>query len=195
MPVWYRTCRWSPCWCFIITFGRRTEILWFNNSSKQHNLINVRKEGNHGQPRQQQSRPHGPMSQAHLAVCVGTGTESALAIFASRPTHLGTLVIGKFRRIWRFLFRRPHQGINQELRLKINWCGEPLSSATCKTPTSTKSCVKSLTVNRRGRVGSRPVEATPTGRPSRSNEQYLLYCSSTLRFSVLFLSCKANVWV
>jgi hypothetical protein len=37
-----------------------------------------------------------------------------------------TLVTGKFTRNWGFLFRRPHQGINRELRLKVNCCGNPL---------------------------------------------------------------------
>jgi hypothetical protein len=41
-----------------------------------------------------------------------------------------------------YFFRRLSQGINQELRLKVIWLGEPLSSATWKTPTSTKGCLK-----------------------------------------------------
>jgi hypothetical protein len=93
-------------------------------------------------------------------------------VFALRSTHFGTLVKGKFTRIWGFLFRQPHRGVNRELRLKVVWCGEPLTSATWKAPTSTKGCLKSLSVNRRGRMYSRPVEATSTRRPNRRIVQY-----------------------
>jgi hypothetical protein len=60
----------------------------------------------------------------------------------------------------------------------------------------TKVCLMSLTVNRRGWMYSRPIEATPKRRPSLRNEQYLtLLGYSDLSFSVLFLICKANAEV
>jgi hypothetical protein len=56
--------------------------------------------------------------------------------------------------------------------LKVIWCWESLTSVTCKAPTSSKDCLKSLTVNRRGRMYSRPVGATLKRRPSRRDVQY-----------------------
>jgi hypothetical protein len=50
--------------------------------------------------------------------------------------------------------------------------GKPLSSANWKAPTSTKGYVKSLMVNRRGRMYSWPVEVTSTRLSSWRNVQY-----------------------
>jgi hypothetical protein len=55
--------------------------------------------------------------------------------------------------------------------------------------TFTKGCLKSLSVNRRGRMYSRPVDATPTGRPSRRNVQY----PTLLGYLDWVLSCFSSV--
>jgi len=44
-------------------------------------------------------------------------------VFALLPVHLDTFVTGKFKRIWDF-----HSlPTTSEIRLKVSWCGEPLS--------------------------------------------------------------------
>jgi hypothetical protein len=41
------------------------------------------------------------------------------------------------------ILRRPHQSTNREFRLEVNWCGEPLSTATRKAPVPTEGWLKS----------------------------------------------------
>jgi hypothetical protein len=57
--------------------------------------------------------------------------------------------------LWIPLFRRPHQRTAWEFRLKVGWCGEPLSSGTWKTLVPTKGWLKSPTGNRGGLILSR----------------------------------------
>jgi hypothetical protein len=71
-----------------------------------------------------------------------------------------------------FFFADHIRALTESFDSKLFDVGELLSSATWKTRTSTKGCLKSLMVNRRGRMYSRSVEATPTRRPSRRNMQY-----------------------
>jgi hypothetical protein len=56
---------------------------------------------------------------------------------------------------------RPHQRTDQEFRLKVSWCGEPLSSVNCKALVPNKCWLKSSTGNRWGLTPSNPVEAAP----------------------------------
>jgi hypothetical protein len=111
------------------------------------------------------------------------------SVFALHLTHLATLVTTS---IWGFHSSRPHQSTNWEFRLKVSWCGEFLSSATWKALVLSEGCLMSPTVYRGGLMFSRPVEAAPK---KAKSVQWVLSNTTRLprlRFSVLFLSCKAN---
>jgi hypothetical protein len=70
------------------------------------------------------------------------------SVFALRLTHHGTLVTGRFTRIWDSILRQPHQSTDWEFQLKVSWCGEPLSSATWKVLVPTRGWLKSPTGTR-----------------------------------------------
>jgi hypothetical protein len=78
------------------------------------------------------------------------------SVFALRLTHLGTLVTGKFTRIWGF-----HSSPTTSVIFDSN-LAEPLISATWNEPVPTKGCLKSPTGNRGALMLSRPAEAVHT---------------------------------
>jgi hypothetical protein len=90
------------------------------------------------------------------------------SVFALRLTHLGTLVTGKFTRIWGITFLAD-QSINWELRLKVSWFGN------MKSLVPTKDWLMSPTGSRGGLTISRPVEAAPKKAVQRV-VSYLLVC-------------------
>jgi hypothetical protein len=86
-------------------------------------------------------------------------------VFALLPVHPGTLVTGKFTWFESSLFLRPHQISNWQVRLQVSWCGEPTSWTAWQTPALSfdpETC------------------------------QLARFRLPWLRFSVIFLSCKAN---
>jgi hypothetical protein len=66
------------------------------------------------------------------------------SVIALRLSHVGTLVTGKFTRIW-WSHSSPTASKHWEFRPKVSWCGEPLSSATWKALVPVKGCFKSPT--------------------------------------------------
>jgi hypothetical protein len=48
------------------------------------------------------------------------------SVFALLPVHLGTLLTGKFLRIWEFFSLPKRQISNWEIPLKASWCVQPL---------------------------------------------------------------------
>jgi hypothetical protein len=102
-------------------------------------------------------RSGGPLPKASSGNCKCYNP----SVFELRLTHLGTLVTGKFTRIWGFHSSPTTSEHDWEFRLKVSWCGEPLSSATWKAPVPTKGWLKSPTGNRGGLMFSRPAEAVP----------------------------------
>jgi hypothetical protein len=110
-----------------------------------------------------------------------------VSLFVLGMTHLGTLVRGDS------IFHRKHQSINWELRLKVSWCGKPLSWATLKAIVPNKGCLKSSTFNGERLMLRRPVEAAPK-KAAKSTQKLV---SNTIRLPwqrlfVLFLSYKAS---
>jgi len=70
-----------------------------------------------------------------------------VVVFALLPMHLSTLLTGKFRRIWNFL-PLPTTSQLWEIRLKVSWCGEPLSYAAWQVSTLTERWLGSPKVRR-----------------------------------------------
>jgi hypothetical protein len=93
------------------------------------------------------------------------------------------------------ILRRPNQSTDREFRLGVNWCGEPLSPATRKAPVPTVGWLKSP-----GKPGWTDVQQASRGSPSEDSQVGATSSPVAtglpwLRFSVLFLSCKANATV
>jgi hypothetical protein len=83
-----------------------------------------------------------------------------------------------------------------EFRLKVSWCGEPLSSATWKAPVPTKGWLKSPTCYWGGLMFSRPVEAVHKNSAMSAQRVVSNYLATlTEVFGAVFLSCKANARV
>jgi hypothetical protein len=110
------------------------------------------------------------------------------SVFALRLTYIGTLVTGKFTRIWGSILRRLHQSTDWEFRLNLSWYGERLSSETSKALVPSKSWLKSPMGYWGALMLSMPAEAVSAQQVKRVVSDY----SATLMFSVLFLSFKAN---
>jgi hypothetical protein len=96
-----------------------------------------------------------------------------------------------------FYFRRSHQSTDWEFRLKVSWCGEPLSSATWKAPVSTKGWLKSPTGNRGGLMFSSPDEAVHK-KAAKSAQRVVFNYSATLTedirdFPQLQGKCKSSL--
>jgi hypothetical protein len=100
--------------------------------------------------------------------------------------HLGPSAAGTGGSV----FRRPHQSPNREFRLKVTWCGEPLSSAIWRCPRINLTHPK-----RKPRVYK--VEACVTAAPpsNRFVSNWHFLATMTKGFPRFFLSCKANTRV
>jgi hypothetical protein len=96
------------------------------------------------------------------------------SIFTLRPTHLGNVDNSQIHQDLGIPFFADHiWALTESFDSKLYDEGNPLVRQLGRPLlTSTKGCLKSLTVNRRGRIYSRPVEATPIKRPSRRSAQY-----------------------
>jgi hypothetical protein len=64
--------------------------------------------------------------------------------FALLLVHLGTLITGKFTRIWSSILRRPHQSSNREFRFQFCWCVRLVISTTRQIITQTEVWPRSL---------------------------------------------------
>jgi hypothetical protein len=142
--------------------------------------------------------PHGGPLPAPMSGSYRCYNPSVLALLLA---PVGTLVAGRFTRIWVFRFCRPHQGPDCQLELKVSWREESPSAATRQILMLTEGWPRRLTRKPRAAGASRPVEATVrngqidlTNRVRRWSADRL---SDTLTegFSSFFLSCKANAGV
>jgi hypothetical protein len=71
---------------------------------------------------------HQDLSALSIPVC---------SVFALLPVHLTTLLTGKFTWIWEFL-SLPTTSDLWKIRLKVSWCGKPLSYAARQITTLTE---------------------------------------------------------
>jgi hypothetical protein len=90
--------------------------------------------------------------------------------FALRLTHLGTLVTGRFTRIWEFHSSPTTSEYWLRVSTKVSWCGEPLSSATWKALVPTKGCWSHPRWTEEGWWSAGQSRLPLKRRPSRRNE-------------------------